>query len=52
MNDGTAIVAFVLLIGVVTGAEVFSGTGSFIGSATIGFGKIGAAGGLIEFSLG
>ena len=52
LNDGTAIVAFVLLIGVVTGAEVFTGTGSFIGSAAIGFGKIGAAGGLIGVFLG
>ena len=43
LNDGTAIVAFVLLIGVVTGSQVFTGTGSFIGSAAIGFGKIGAA---------
>ena len=42
LNDGTAIVAFVLLIGVVTGAEQFLGTGSFIGSAAVGFGKIGA----------
>ena len=30
LNDGTAIVAFVLLIGVVTGAEAFTGTGSFM----------------------
>ena len=52
LNDGTAIVAFVLLIGVVTGAEVFVSTGSFIGDATIGFGKIGAAGGLIGVFLG
>ncbi len=52
LNDGTAIVAFVLLIGVVTGAELFTGTGSFIGSAAIGFGKIGAAGGLIGVFLG
>ncbi|MBT3668444.1 MAG: hypothetical protein HN548_13275, partial [Opitutae bacterium] len=52
LNDGTAIVAFVLLIGVVTGAEVFAGTGSFLGTAAIGFGKIGAAGGLIGVFLG
>ena len=52
LNDGTAIVAFVLLIGVVTGAEVFTGTADFIGTAAIGFGKIGAAGGLIGVFLG
>ncbi len=52
LNDGTAIVGFVLLIGVVTGAEIFTSTGSFIGSAAIGFGKIGAAGGLIGVFLG
>ena len=52
LNDGTAIVAFVLLIGVVTGAEAFTGTGSFLGSAAIGFGQIGAAGGLIGVLLG
>ena len=52
LNDGTAIVAFVLLIGVVTGAEQFLGTGSFIGSAAIGFGKIGAAGGLVGVLIG
>jgi len=52
LNDGTAIVAFVLLIGVVTGAEAFLGTGSFIGSAAIGFGKIGAAGGLVGVVIG
>ena len=52
LNDGTAIVAFVLLIGVVTGAELFTSTGSFIGSAAIGFGQIGAAGGLIGVFLG
>lgn len=52
LNDGTAIVAFVLLIGVVTGAEAFLGAGSFIGTATVGFGKIGAAGGLIGVLLG
>ena len=40
LNDGTAIVAFVLLFGVVTAAEPFLGTGAFIGSAAIGFGKI------------
>ena len=52
LNDGTAIVAFVLLIGVVTGAELFTSTGSFIGSAAVGFGQIGAAGGLIGVFLG
>jgi len=52
LNDGTAIVAFVLLIGVVTGAEAFLGTGSFIGSAAVGFGKIGAAGGLVGVFVG
>ena len=52
LNDGTAIVAFVLLIGVVTGADQFLGAGSFIGSAAIGFGKIGAAGGLVGVFLG
>ncbi len=52
LNDGTAIVAFVLLIGVVTGAEVFAGTGSFLFDATLGFGKIGAAGGLLGVFLG
>ena len=52
LNDGTAIVAFVLLIGVVTGAEAFTGTGSFLGTATVGFGQIGAAGGLIGVFLG
>ena len=52
LNDGTAIVAFVLLIGVVTGAEAFTGTGSFLGTAAVGFGQIGAAGGLIGVLLG
>lgn len=52
LNDGTAIVGFVLLIGVVTGSQVFTSTGSFIGTAAIGFGKIGAAGGLIGVFLG
>ena len=52
LNDGTAIVAFVLLIGVVTGAEQFLGTGSFIGSAAVGFGKIGAAGSLVGVLIG
>jgi len=52
LNDGTAIVAFVLLIGVVTGAEAFLGTGTFIGSAAVGFGKIGAAGGLVGVLIG
>lgn len=52
LNDGTAIVAFVLLFGVVTAAEPFLGTGSFIGSAALGFGQIGAAGGLLGVLLG
>ena len=52
LNDGTAIVAFVLLFGVVTAAEPFLGTGAFIGSAAVGFGKIGAAGGLIASCSG
>ena len=52
LNDGTAIVAFVLLIGVVTGTEIFSGLGSFLGSAAIGFGQIGAAGGLVGVLVG
>ena len=52
LNDGTAIVAFVLLFGVVTAAEPFLGTASFLGSAAIGFGKIGAAGGLLGVLLG
>ena len=50
LNDGTAIVAFVLLIGVVTGAEVFTGTGSFLGSAAVGFGQIGPPADLLVFS--
>ena len=49
LNDGTAIVAFILLFGVVTAAEPFLGTGAFIGSAAVDFGQIGAAGGLLEF---
>ena len=32
--------------------RVFTGTGSFIGTAAIGFGKIGAAGGLVGVILG
>ena len=52
LNDGTAIVAFVLLIGVVTGTEIFAGLGSFLGSAALGFGQIGAAGGLIGVLVG
>ena len=35
-----------------TAAEPFLGTGAFIGSAAVGFGKIGAAGGLIGVLLG
>jgi len=52
LNDGTAIVAFVLLFGVVTGAEAFVSTGDFLGTAALGFGQIGAAGGLIGVLLG
>ena len=52
LNDGTAIVAFVLLFGVVTGSQFFVDTGSFLGSAAIGFGQIGAAGGLLGVLLG
>ena len=52
LNDGTAIVAFVLLIGVVTGAEVFNGTGDFLWNATLGFGQIGVAGGLLGVLIG
>jgi NhaP-type Na+/H+ or K+/H+ antiporter len=52
LNDGTAIVGFVLLIGVVTGAEAFTSPGSFISSAAVGFLKIGAAGGLVGVLLG
>ncbi|MBG29147.1 MAG: hypothetical protein CMI31_03990 [Opitutae bacterium] len=47
LNDGTAIVAFVIL-----SAAVF-GTGTFtVGAAVIGFGKIGAAGGLLGVLIG
>jgi NhaP-type Na+/H+ or K+/H+ antiporter len=58
LNDGTAIVAFVLLIGVVTGSQIMvTETGSFdtlafLGNTAVGFGKIGAAGGLIGVFLG
>ena len=52
LNDGTAIVAFVLVDRSGYGADNFYGTGSFIGSAAIGFGKIGAAGGLVGVFLG
>ena len=58
LNDGTAIVAFVLLIGVVTGSQIMvTETGSFdtvafLGNTAAGFGKIGAAGGLIGVFLG
>ena len=47
LNDGTAIVAFVLLIGVVTGAQAFLGTGSFIGSARNWLWKNRSRGGLV-----
>ena len=52
LNDGTAIVAFVLLIGVVTGQEIFHGTGDFLWNATLGFGQIGIAGGLLGVLIG
>jgi len=58
LNDGTAIVAFVLLFGVVTGAQVMvTDTGEFdllgfLGNTAVGFGKIGAAGGLLGVLLG
>ncbi|MFP6899715.1 MAG: cation:proton antiporter, partial [Opitutales bacterium] len=52
LNDGTAIVAFVLLIGVVTGAEVFLGTGDFLWSAVLGFGSIGGGGVLLGVLIG
>ena len=58
LNDGTAIVAFVLLFGVVTGSQVMvTETGDFdlvgfLGNTAVGFGKIGAAGGLLgSFSV-
>ena len=58
LNDGTAIVAFVLLFGVVTGSQVMvTETGDFdlvgfLGNTAVGFGKIGAAGGLLGVLLG
>ena len=52
LNDGTAIVAFILLISVVTGAQAFEGAQDFLGSASFGFLKIGAAGGLVGVLLG
>ncbi|MFP6854849.1 MAG: sodium:proton antiporter, partial [Opitutales bacterium] len=52
LNDGTAIVAFVLLIGVVTGAETFIGTGDFLWTATLGFGQIGVAGAFLGVLIG
>jgi NhaP-type Na+/H+ or K+/H+ antiporter len=52
LNDGTAIVAFVLLFGVVTGSQFYGGLGSFLGDAALGFGQIGAAGGLLGVLLG
>ena len=52
LNDGTAIVAFMLLIGLVTGAQPFESWGSFLIDAAIGFGEIGAAGGLLGVLIG
>lgn len=58
LNDGTAIVAFVLLFGVVTGAQVMvTETGDFdifgfLTNTAVGFGKIGAAGGLLGVLFG
>jgi NhaP-type Na+/H+ or K+/H+ antiporter len=58
LNDGTAIVVFVLLFGVVTGAEVMvTEVGDFdilgfLMNTAVGFGKIGAAGGLLGVLLG
>jgi NhaP-type Na+/H+ or K+/H+ antiporter len=58
LNDGTAIVAFVLLFGVVTGSQVMvTETGDFdifgfLTNTAIGFGKIGAAGGLLGVLFG
>ena len=51
LNDGTAIVAFVLLFGVVTGSQ-FTVAWKFLGDATLGFGQIGAAGGLLGVCSG
>ena len=47
LNDGTAIVAFVILSAAVFGTGVFT-----VGGAVIGFGKIGAAGGLVGVLIG
>jgi NhaP-type Na+/H+ or K+/H+ antiporter len=52
LNDGTAIVAFVLLIDFVTGAQVFSSLGSFVVDATLGFGSIGGAGAIVGVLIG
>ncbi len=58
LNDGTAIVAFVLLFGVVTGSQVMLteagdfDTLGFLSNTALGFGKIGAAGGLLGVLLG
>jgi NhaP-type Na+/H+ or K+/H+ antiporter len=52
LNDGTAIVAFMLLIGLVTGTEIFSGLGSFVVDATLGFGSIGGAGAVVGVLIG
>ena len=52
LNDGTAIVAFMLLIGLVTGLEPFTGLGNFVVDATLGFGSIGGAGALVGVLIG
>ncbi|MFP6894465.1 MAG: cation:proton antiporter, partial [Opitutales bacterium] len=52
LNDGTAIVAFMLLIGLVTGLEPFTGLGDFVVDATLGFGEIGGAGALVGVLIG
>jgi NhaP-type Na+/H+ or K+/H+ antiporter len=52
LNDGTAIVAFVLLIDFVTGAKLFSSLGSFVVDATLGFGSIGGAGAVVGVLIG
>ena len=52
LNDGTAIVAFMLLIGLVTGAQIFTGLGDFVVDATLGFGSIGGAGALVGVLIG
>jgi NhaP-type Na+/H+ or K+/H+ antiporter len=52
LNDGTAIVAFMLLIGLVTGAQIFTGLGDFVVDAALGFGSIGGAGALVGVLIG